>query len=87
MADVHSKEIRSYNMSRIQTRIRSLRCWYVPLGTKTVAQYFNRIGIKPYKYGSSNVYEAYDTNKELDWDKIEIDLDTLIEKYKEILKR
>ncbi len=61
--------------------------WLVPLGTKTVAQYFIRLGIKPYKYGSSYVYEVYDTNKEFDWDKIEIDLDTLIEKYKEILKR
>ena len=56
--------------------------WLVDSETKTIAKYFNSFGITPYKYGLSYVYEVYDSNKNLDWNKIEIDLDTLIEKYK-----
>ena len=56
--------------------------WNIASTAKTITQYLNSLGIKPYKYGLSYVYEVYNTNKPLDWDKIEKDLNTLIEKYK-----
>jgi 5-methylcytosine-specific restriction protein B len=51
---------------------------------KTINTYFKERGLKPYKYGLSFVYKTYDVNKELDWIKIEEDLDVLINKYKTI---
>jgi hypothetical protein len=36
--------------------------------------------------GLSYVYEVYSTYKDLDWNKIEIDLDNLIDRYKKILQ-
>ena len=60
--------------------------WSVDSGTKTVAQYFYKFGITPYKYGLSFVYEVYDTNSDLNWNQIKMDLATLIEKYKRIMQ-
>lgn len=60
--------------------------WLVDSETKTISKYFLRLGITPHRYGLSYVYEVYDLNKNLDWDKIEIDLDALIEKYKNIMQ-
>jgi len=62
------------------------RNWFVSPGIKTIAKYFNSFGITPHKYGFSYVYEVYSTYKDLDWNKIEIDLDNLIDRYKKILQ-
>jgi 5-methylcytosine-specific restriction protein B len=60
--------------------------WKVEAGTKTITQYFRQFGKEPYKYGLSYVYQVYDTNKDLDWNKIETDLDHLIANYKLIMQ-
>ena len=60
--------------------------WNVPPDTKTITRYFHQFGKEPYKYGLSYVYEVYDTNKDLVFNKIENDLDNLIAYYKKILQ-
>lgn len=79
----HHKLILAYGIS--ETNIPKIN-WQVSSNTKTIAKYFNSFGIKPYKYGLSYVYEVYSTNKDLDWNKIETDLNSLIEKYKQVLQ-
>ncbi len=59
--------------------------WPVNTIMKTINTYFKERGSKPYKYGLSYVYKTYDTRKDLDWIKIQDDLDVLLEKYKTIL--
>ncbi len=61
------------------------RRWPVAPIMKTINTYFKERGITPNKFGLSYVYKTYDTNKELDWIKIEEDLEVLIDKYKIIL--
>jgi 5-methylcytosine-specific restriction protein B len=56
--------------------------WAIPEGTKTIEKYFKQFGIKPYKYGLSHVFSAYDIRRDLNWEKMKTDLDTLLEKYK-----
>ena len=60
--------------------------WNVPADTKTISQYFHQFGIKPHKYDLSYVYEAYETNHDLDYNKIESDLNNLIAYYKKIMQ-
>lgn len=60
--------------------------WNLPQDTKTVSRYFHQFGKEPYKYGLSYVYEAYNTNQDLDLNKIENDLDNLIVYYKKIMQ-
>jgi 5-methylcytosine-specific restriction protein B len=79
----HHKLILAYGISETNIPTKN---WFVAPGTKTVAKYFNSFGIKPHKYGLSYVYEVYSTYKDLDWDKIQLDLDTLIDQYKKILQ-
>ncbi len=62
------------------------RNWPVSPGTKTIVKYFKSFGIAPHKYGLSYVYEVYSTSEDFDWNKIEIDLNALIEKYKKIMQ-
>jgi|SRR5450759_684744 len=59
--------------------------WPVTSNMKTINTYFKERGLKPYKYGLSYVYKTYDVKKELEWTKIEEDLNMLIDKYKTIL--
>ena len=59
--------------------------WNLPEDTKTVSRYFHQFGKEPYKYGVSYVYEAYNTNQDLDYNNIESDLDNLIAYYKKIV--
>jgi len=80
---IQKKLILAYGISETE---KPQKNWSVDSETKTIAQYFNRFGISPYKYGLSYVYEVYDLSKTLDWNKIEIDLDALIEKYKKIMQ-
>ena len=68
-----------------ETKIPAKR-WMIPEGTKTVESYFKQFGIKPYKYGLSYVFAGYDIRRDLNWDKIETDLDTLIGQYKKLLQ-
>ncbi|MEO6820663.1 MAG: hypothetical protein ABI204_13100, partial [Ginsengibacter sp.] len=56
--------------------------WLLSPRTETVSSYFKTLGIEPHKYDSSYIYEVYDTNKDLDWNKIEVDLNNLIAYYK-----
>lgn len=49
---------------------------------KTVEDYFKSKRIVPDRYGSSFVYNIYDTSKELDFKSIESDLRNLIQEYK-----
>ena len=58
--------------------------WPVTSNMKTINTYFKERGLKPYKYGLSYVCKTYDVKKELEWRKIEEDLDILINKYKAI---
>jgi len=59
--------------------------WNIPQHSKTIEKYFEELRINPHKYHFSYVYEAYDTNEDFDWKKIELDLDSLIDKYKLLL--
>ena len=59
--------------------------WNVPMNTKTIEKYFQGSRIIPYKYHSSYVFEVYDTFDDLNWSKVELDLDNLINKYKELV--
>lgn len=61
--------------------------WNVPLNTKTVEKYFQGLRIAPHKYHSSYVCEVYDTYEDLNWNKVESDLDTLIHKYKQLISQ
>ena len=61
------------------------RSWLIDSHVQTISQYFHQFGIKPHKYGLSHVYEVYNTNKDLDWNKIEMDLHSLIQQYKKIM--
>ena len=79
----HHKLILAYGVSETE---KPLQYWNIGSDTKTIAQYFNKFGIVPHKYGLSYVHEVYDTNNELDWNKIEKDLDNLIDKYKIIMQ-
>jgi 5-methylcytosine-specific restriction protein B len=58
--------------------------WNIPLDTKTVARYFSQFGDVPHKYDLSYVYEVYN-NLDLDFNKIESDLDNIIADYKKIM--
>lgn len=60
--------------------------WNVDAGTKTITQYFRQFDKEPYKYRLSYVYQVFDTHKDLDWNKIETDLDRLIANYKLIMQ-
>lgn len=95
MADVHTKEQRSYNMSRIKGKdtkpemlvrkfLHAIK-WNVSPNTKTIEKYFQNLHITPYKYHASYVYEVYDTFNDLDWIKVESDLDNLINRYKQLV--
>lgn len=58
--------------------------WNVPSGTKTITQYFRQFGKVPHTFGLSYFYEVYNTNLDLDYNKIESDLDNLIASYKKL---
>jgi 5-methylcytosine-specific restriction enzyme B len=60
--------------------------WLLGPRTETVSNYFKHLGLTPHKYGASYVYEVYETNKNLDWDKIEDDLKNLIKYYKLVMQ-
>lgn len=76
------KLILAYGISETEIPKKS---WFTDPGKKTIAQYFHSFRIEPYKYGTSYVYEAYDTTQHFDWNKMEHDLRTLIEYYKKTL--
>lgn len=79
----HHKIILAYGVSEEK---RPTRSWFVPTNTKTVKQYFETLHITPQKYHYSYVYEVYSTLKDLDFDKMKIDLHRLIERYKKIMQ-
>lgn len=57
--------------------------WNIANGEKeTIKDYFKSKEIVMKKYGSSFVYNVYDTSKELDFEPIESDLRKLIQEYK-----
>jgi 5-methylcytosine-specific restriction enzyme B len=60
--------------------------WDVNSSMQTIDRYFKSYGITPYKYGLSYVFKEYSTIKALEFEKIEVDLDSLIEKYRSIMK-
>ena len=55
------------------------------LYTSESAQYFNKLGIKAYRYDSSYVHSVYATDQNLDWNNIRTDLESIITKYKTIV--
>ena len=77
----HQKLILAYAISETEVPKKS---WMLQV-KETVESYFKKSNIHPTKFGSSYVYEVYDTNKDLDWNKIEKDLYSLITYYKSIL--
>jgi 5-methylcytosine-specific restriction protein B len=79
----HHRLVLAYGVSEKEI---SSRRWAIPEGTKTIERYFKQFGIKPYKYGLSYVFAAYDIRRDLNWDKIEMDLDILVQKYKILLQ-
>ena len=60
--------------------------WLVSPRAETISTYFKNEGKEPHKYGLSYVYEVYDTNMDLDWKKMETDLQNLIAYYKLIMQ-
>jgi len=79
----HQRLILAYGISESE---KPDKRWLVSPRIETVLIYFKKEGKEPNKYGLSYVYEAYDTNKELDWKKIETDLQNLIANYKLIMQ-
>ncbi len=78
----HYKLVLAYGISETNTPKNK---WVIDNGTETVTEYFKKLSITPHKYGSSYVYQVYDTTHDLNWKKMEMDLDILLEKYKQIL--
>jgi len=62
------------------------KLWFVPPNTKTIKQYFDSLHKTPHKYHYSYVYEIYSTYKDLDYVKIEADLNRLIARYIKIMQ-
>jgi 5-methylcytosine-specific restriction protein B len=79
----HQKLILAYGISETENPQQN---WLVSPRTESVSKYFKELNIEPHRYGSSYVYEVYDINKDLDWNKIKIDLANLIEYYKRIMQ-
>jgi 5-methylcytosine-specific restriction enzyme B len=79
----HHRLILAYGISET---IKPKRNWFVPPNTKTIKQYFDGLHINPRKYHYSYFYETYTTFKDLDFEKIEADLDRLISRYKKIMQ-
>jgi len=79
----HQKLILAFGISETEKPNKS---WFADSSIKTISQYFHQFGIVPYKYGLSYVYHVYDTKENLEWEIIEMDLDSLIKKYKTILE-
>jgi 5-methylcytosine-specific restriction protein B len=79
----HQRLILAYGIS--ETKKPDKR-WLVSPRIETVSNYFKKEGQEPNKYGLSYVYETYDTNQHLDWNKVETDLQQLIAFYKLIMQ-
>jgi 5-methylcytosine-specific restriction protein B len=62
------------------------KLWFVPPNTNTIKQYFDSLHKTPHKYHYSYVYEIYSTYKDLDYVKIEADLNRLIARYIKIMQ-
>ncbi|HRG07878.1 MAG TPA: DUF3578 domain-containing protein, partial [Cyclobacteriaceae bacterium] len=56
--------------------------WLLDSNLKTIGQFFSEEGLKPDRYGESYVHSAYDLSEELDWTRINNDLNALINIYK-----
>lgn len=56
--------------------------WDLKPEIKTIRQYFEKLNITPFRYGDSFISEVYDINSELNWDKMETDLQKVINEYK-----
>ena len=78
----HQKLILAYGISETNQPRKN---WSLSSEIKSVSEYFYELGIAPYKYGSSYVHAVYDTNKDLDWNEIRLDLENIISKYKTIV--
>jgi 5-methylcytosine-specific restriction protein B len=79
----YNKLILAYGISETE---KPNEMWLVSPRIETISDYFKEEGKEPHKYGLSYVYEVYDTNKDLDWKKIETDLQNLIAYYKLIMQ-
>lgn len=78
----HHKLILAYGIS--ETVIPKKK-WMLEPSIKTIASYFKSLRIVPHKYGLSFIHAVYDTNEKLDFDKIETDLDAVLDYYKKII--
>ncbi len=78
----HQKLILAYGISETNPPQKN---WSLSSENQSIQDRFKEIGITPYKYGSSYVYAIYDTNRDLDWNKIRMDLETIITQYKKLL--
>jgi 5-methylcytosine-specific restriction protein B len=78
----YHKLILAYGIS--ETNIPKTK-WNVAPNTKTIEKYFQSLRIFPYKYHASYVYDVYDTFNDFNWNKVESDLDNLIDRYKQLV--
>lgn len=79
----HKKLVLAYGISETE---KSQSNWLLSPRSATVNKYFNESGFTPYKYGDSFVFEVYDINRELNWEKIEEDLKTILQYYKLLMQ-
>jgi 5-methylcytosine-specific restriction protein B len=79
-----SKLILAYGISEKEKPTKN---WNAPPGTMAIIQYFRQFGKVPSTFGLSYVYEVYNTNFYLEYNKIESDLDNLLAYYKKIMQR
>lgn len=59
--------------------------WSVSSDVKTVSEFFIELGIIPDHYRFSYIHTVYNTDQELEWNKIKTDLEEIINDYKKIL--
>jgi 5-methylcytosine-specific restriction enzyme B len=63
------------------------KSWRAPLKVQTIEQFFKIKNKVPQKYHKSYVFETYNTIKDLDYNKMETDLQKLIQHYKTLFPK
>lgn len=79
----HHKLILAYGISEAE---KPNKFWKIPVGSKTILQYFHQFGKQPYKYGLSYVFKVYNSSMDMDWEKMNTELNDLLSQYKQLMQ-
>jgi 5-methylcytosine-specific restriction protein B len=55
------------------------------VNTSTIYEYFEKGNHKADRYGDSYIFKVYNTDRQLDWNEIELDLEQLLQEYQDLL--